>query len=338
MIIKKLGLAVFASVLAASVSSARADDFTWKTLTIRVGTTVGGGFDNYARLLARHIGEFLPGKPNVIVENRPGAGGMIAFNYLYNIAPKDGTEIASSAPGLLLDRLIYQDKSNAKYDAVRFQAIGSMTQDFSVFIVRTKSGLNLDDVMKGKTYNVGTAGPGGNPEIYGRALNSLLKTKLKLVAGYPGMAQVQMAMESAELDGIPGVPWADLYAQKRAWFTDGFATPILQYRIERSPQLKDVPTVLELTSDDSYKEAFTVLMMREEISRPFLAPPDTPKDRVATLRTAFEQSMKSQSMIDEAKRMSVSIDWLPGDKVDEIVRKMTTPSEKTAGYIRDIFN
>jgi tripartite-type tricarboxylate transporter receptor subunit TctC len=318
-------------------SLAKPGDFVWPTLTIDVGTTAGGGFDIYARLLSRYIGKYLPGRPDVIIQNRPGAGGMLAFNYLYNLAPKDGTEIASSAPGLMIDRLIYQDKSNARFDAEKFNAIGSMNADFSVFIARTKSDLNLKTLLGGKAFPVGTAGPGGNPELYGRALNEILKTKLNLISGYPGMAEVLHALEQSELDGIPGVPWNDIRSEKKSWLTSNFVQPIIQYREKRAPDLPNVPAILELVSDPVSKEAITVLMEREKIARPFFAPPGVPPDRLKILRQAFDRAMRNPDLIAEAKKMSLDLDVMSGADADALVKTINHPSAQATAKLRQIF-
>ena len=180
----------FALLLAApSALRAETAPFEWKKLTIFIGTTPSGGYDTYARLLARHIGKHLPGHPIVTPANRPGAGGLNLMNQMYASGAADGTEIASLAPGFVIDRVLYGDKSQARFEPTRFHWLGSMSKDLSVFVAWRAKGFTLADVLSGKPMNVGMPGPGGNPWFYARALNSLGAT-------YYDLGEIQKALDA----------------------------------------------------------------------------------------------------------------------------------------------
>jgi len=334
-----LGLIALAAMLAATVSSATAQTggtYEWSKLTISIGSTPSGGFDSYGRLLSRHIGKYLPGRPHVIVSNKPGAGGLIAYNYIYNLAPKDGTEIATSAPGNIIDRLLTGDKTNARFEPEKLNWLGTMNKDNVVFIVAKAKQITLKDILAGWPVEIGMAGPGGNAGTYGRALNEFLGLKLHLVAGYPGMAEVLLAFERGELDGIPAANWESMTATRREWFTSGKADVILQYGTKRLAEWPNVPIVDEILTRDEDRQAMNVFTKLEVISRPFFTAPDVPAERVEALRRAFEQAMRDPELIEAAKRMNLGANWASGQDVAGVVREITNPSEAAYRKIRSI--
>jgi tripartite-type tricarboxylate transporter receptor subunit TctC len=308
----------------------------WTKLTIVVGSTPSGGFDQYGRLLARHIGRHLPGHPNVIVSNRPGAGGMLAYNHIFNTAPKDGTEIGVSAPGNVIDRLVNGDRSNARYASEKFTWLGVMAKEIAVFIVSGTKDITLRSILDGRLVDLGMVGAGGNSGVYGRALKELLGLQIKLVAGYAGMPQLLLAFENGEVDGVPATNWDTLKSTRQHWFSSGKARIILQYGAKRHPELKDVPVVHEILKSDEDRQVMAVFTTLEQISRPVFAPPGLPPERAQALRAAFEAAMRDPELIAEANKLKLGHDWSSGDEVAGLVSQITHPSEAAAKKIRTL--
>jgi tripartite-type tricarboxylate transporter receptor subunit TctC len=327
------------TLLLAAPSALRAEDapLEWKKLTIFIGTTPGGGYDTYARLLARHIGKHLPGHPIVTPSNRPGAGGLNLMNQMYASGAADGTEIASLAPGFVIDRVLYGDKSQARFEPTRFNWLGSMSRDLSVFVAWRAKGFTLQDVLSGKPMNVGMPGPGGNPWFYARALNSLMGAKLHIISGYPGMAEVLLAIERGELDGVAGTTWDALKATRARWFSASDAQVLLQYADARHPDLPEVPATGELIKDDATRTIMTVLTERDVISRPVFAPPGVPPERVALLRKAFDEALRDPELIAEASQMNLGLGPVAGSEVAAIVATISAPPADVVAKLRQIF-
>jgi tripartite-type tricarboxylate transporter receptor subunit TctC len=323
-----------AGSLTGAAAQGAAEPHEWKKLTVVVGSTPSGGYDQYGRLLARHIGRHLPGRPQVIVSNKPGAGGMIAYNHIYNTAPRDGTEIGISAPGNVIDRLLAGEKSNARYDPEKFTWLGVMTKEVAVFIVSGSKGITLQGILDGKPVELGMVGAGGNSGVYGRALKELLGLQVRLVAGYAGMPQLLLAFENGEVDGVPATNWDTLKATRQHWFHAGTAKVILQYGAKRHDELADVPVVHEILKHDDDRQAMRVFTTLELISRPLFAPPDLPAGRADALRRAFEASMRDPELIEDAKKLKLGTDWSAGGELADMVRQITRPSEAALGKIR----
>ena len=332
---RRLTIAASIALLSAAQAFAQTSEpVEWKKLTVVVGSTPSGGFDQYGRLLARHIGRHLPGNPAVIVSNRPGAGGMLAYNHIYNTALKDGSEIGVSAPGNVIDRLLTGDKSNARYDPEKFTWLGVMAKEIAVFIVSGSKGITLQNILAGKPVDLGMVGAGGNSGVYGRALKELLNLQIRLVSGYAGMPQLLLAFENGEVDGVPATNWDTLKSTRSHWFSSGKASVILQYGASRHSELKDVPVVHEILTHDDDRQAMRVFTTLEMISRPVFAPPGLAPERMAALRKAFEAAMRDPELIAEAKKLGLGVDWSPGDEVAALVAQITHPSEAAARKIR----
>jgi tripartite-type tricarboxylate transporter receptor subunit TctC len=325
--------------LIAGAGSGQANDniADWKRLTIYIGTTTGGGNDAYVRLLARHIGDHLPGRPTVTPVNRPGAGGLSLINQMYASGAQDGSEIATVAPGFVMDRVLYGDKSHALFEPSRINWLGSLNRDISVFVVRNDKGITLSDIVAGKPINVGSPGPGGPPWFYSRALNVLMGAKMNVISGYPGMPEVLLGIANSELDGIAGVTWDTLKNTRAQWFASGYAKLILQYSEKRNAQLPDVPAVGELIQDSDAREAVLALTERDEISRPFFAPPNVPAERVDILRRAIDETTRDPQFQEDARRENLTIDFVTGEKAQALVARMSTPSPSVAHKLQDMF-
>jgi tripartite-type tricarboxylate transporter receptor subunit TctC len=326
-----------AIVFMTSASAARAEEIEWKRLSVFIGTTTGGSNDAYARLLARHIGKHLPGKPTVTPVNRPGAGGLTLINQMFATGATDGSEIATVAAGFVIDRVLYGDKSNARFEPMQFHWLGSLNRDLSIFVMRSGKGLTLDDVLAGKPLNVGSPGPGGPPWFYSRVLNTLLGAKMTVISGYPGMAEVLLGIENSELDGVAGVTSETVTTTRARWITSGLAKVVLQYALKRSAELQDVPAVMEIAKDPETRAVLEFLIGRDTISRPFFVPPNVPAERVALLQKAFDATVADAEFLDDARRINLAIDIVPAAEIKTIVAHLSTPEPAIAGKLRSMF-
>lgn len=312
-------------------------DFIWKQLTIDVPSTPGSGFDVSARLLGRYIGKYLPGNPNVLIVNRPGAGGLTMTNYVYNSAPRDGTEIGTSAASFMIDRLLRGEKSESRFDPMQFNWIGNISQNRNVLLVSKASGLTLHDLLQGKKANMGATGTAANPWIFGRAINELAGTNINILPAYPGEAEVLLAIERGELDGIPAMPLEAIQALRPQWLTSGEMRILLQLVPSPMPEYPNVPNILQIITDVDNRAAMNSIILGAALGRPFFAPPGVPKERVEALRKAFDAAMSSPDLKAESAKSHVAIDPIVGVEVAEIIKRLNSPSEKVLKKLQSIF-
>jgi tripartite-type tricarboxylate transporter receptor subunit TctC len=295
------------------------------TLRLIVGSAPGGGYDTYARLVARHLGAHLPGRPSVIVSNMPAASGVQLANYLFSLAPKDGTVIGTfnkSLPG-------YQAGGHAgiKFKAEEFSWIGCLSQTVDVLVVWHTTGVTSIEEAKRKTIIMGALSRIGTNWTYPTLLNALLGTRFKVVVGYESGTAVNLAMEKGEVEGRGSNPWSSWKATSPDWIRDKKIVPILQIGLRKDPDLDHVPLLTELAQNDEQRGIFD-FVSSESIDRPFAAPPGVSPEIVAELRKAFDAMTKNPAFLEDAQRQRLDLDPLPGTKVAEIVRAIVnTPPE-----------
>lgn len=305
---------------------ARADDFyRGKQVTIVVGFSSAGTYDATARLFARHLGKYLPGKPTIIVRNMPGAGSMVAANSLYSSAPKDGTTLGVIGGGAVLEPLLGNPQAN--YDARRFNWIGGRTRDnFLCVVWHSVAVKTLQDVTQ-REVAVGTTGPGSRTLTYPRALNELFGTKFKTVSGYPGGNEITLAMERGEVEGYCGWSLGSIKARAPDWLRDGKIRPLVQLTLGKA-DLPDVPLATDLARNERERQAIAFFAADSVLAWPLMAPPGLPAERVAELRTAFDAMMKDPDLLAEATKQGLDIDPVGGAEIDALVQRVyATPPD-----------
>ncbi|MDE2477033.1 MAG: hypothetical protein KGO48_18395 [Alphaproteobacteria bacterium] len=314
---------LIAPVLVVAVSPAHAaDDFyRGKTVQVIVGFSPGGGYDLYARALARHIGKHLPGNPSVNVQNMPGAGSLKAANYLYNVAPKDGTVFGTFDRGLPMERLLGRVEGE-NFDATRFTWIGSVTDEPSVCGFSSRSGIRSWQDMKSRPFSVGGAGATADDQIYPTVLKNLFHLPVRIVTGFPGRAEMVLSIERGEIDGLCGWSWSSLESRDRALYDSGKIIVTLQLGVEKSPGLPNVPVLGNMTSDPKQKAALKLIFSRLILARPFAAPPGLSPERVRALRDAFDATMRDPEFLAEMKRLSLEVRPQAGAKVEQMVKEL----------------
>lgn len=290
-----------------------------KTINIFVGSDVGGGYDLTARTVARHLGRHIPGQPAIVVQNRPGAGSIIASNYVYEIAPKDGTVIGAVQRPIPF-QVLFGD-TGVRFDVRKMQWIGSTTNELGVVVAwHTAPHQTFDDVFTTEMI-VGGTGPTTDPELLPRAMNSVLGTKFKIVGGYKGQAQMVLAMQREEIQGSGNWSFSDIEKGYSNWITEKKVRILLQLGLTKSPHpaLRDVPLILDVGRNNEQRAVFQVLMGMKAMGRPYFIAPGVPKDRADALRTAFMKTMRDPAFLAEASKMLGQIDPLSGPEMQKII-------------------
>jgi tripartite-type tricarboxylate transporter receptor subunit TctC len=311
-------VALIAAFLAFSAAAQTPGAFAGKTVTMYIGFGPGGGYDLWARVIARHIGAHLPGHPTVTPENFQGAGSYRAANFIYNVAPKDGTAMAAIARDAVLGPLT--GAPGAQFDATKFSWLGTPAIETNICIAyHTAEVKTFDDLTK-KQLVVGDNGPGTGTHSYPLALNAILGTKFKIVGGYPSSADVFLAMERGEVQGI--CESLDSVKNRRPdWIPNGTISVLFQGGIKPNAELKDVPFVLDLAQKPEDKQAIEFLYVGQGIGRPFVAPPGLPPDRLKMLQDAFSATLKDPDFLSETEHYHLALDPEDGAQLEALVKK-----------------
>jgi tripartite-type tricarboxylate transporter receptor subunit TctC len=322
------GLFVGVAALTACGSAGAQDFYKGKDITLYVGSGAGGAYDTYARLIARHYSRHIPGNPNVIVVDMPGASGRKMIGYLYNVAPKDGTAIGTALSTLTFDPLIGED---TQFDAQKLSWIGSATRETTTCIVWHASPIRTIDDVRKQVMTVGSSGPSSTDSIYPNVLNNLFGMKFKVIAGYTSAPLMSMAIEHGELDGRCGLTMSSLHSVNRSWTDEHKVRIILQIAIEKDPQIADVPFIFDLASTAEQRQILTLWAAPNKMGRPFYGPPGVPAERLNILRRAFDAMEKDPAFRADAERSGLGADGITGEEVDALVRQVyATPKDVVA--------
>lgn len=296
-----------------------AEFYKGKTFTILVGQEPGTGFDIYSRALARHFSRHVPGNPSVIVQNMTGASGVVAFNWLYNVAPKDGTVMGTSSQNVAVEGLF--GNTSAKYEATRFNWIGNMEESAAVCGVTPEANVTKFDDLLTRELVVGATGPTGPIGQSARALNGIAGTKLKITSGYKGTASIKLAMASGEVQGICGLPWSTI---KSFWKDELDAKrflPIIQLSARRLSELGSIAHIDDYAKNDEAKQVVDLIFGQLALGRIYAAPPGIPAERVTALRAAFMSTMADKEFLADAEKTRIDIIPTTGDQVDALVKR-----------------
>src|SRR4051812_3108465 len=317
--------------LAASPVAAQsvADFYRGKTITMAVGTSPGGDYDLRMRMVARHISRHIPGNPTIVPTNMPGAGQMLVANWLANVAPKDGTAIVALSQNMAVNQAT--SAAGVKYDVRQFHFIGNTTDTPNVINSWHTTGIKtIQDVMQ-RELVVGATGIASGSYLYPYALNQLVGTKFKIVTGYPGGNDINLAMERSEVGGRGSNSWASWKSTRPQWLAEKKINILVQVGIKRNPELPDVPTMQDLGKNDLDKRVLTFISVDSAISRPLVTSPGVPPDRVEALRRAFDATMKDPAFLAEAENSKTDINPMTGEEAQKIAEAtINTPAEVLA--------
>lgn len=330
-------LVVLGGALLRSPATAQSveDFYKGKTIRLVIGYGPGTGYDIYMRLLARHLGAHIPGNPVIVPEYMPGAASLTMTNYLYNVAPRDGSVIGLPERNLLVEPLF--GNSLAKFDVLKFSWLGSMSRTTALCFTWYTSGIRTLEDAEARKVLLGSTGPSSPTTIFPRLLNKLFGTQFEPLVGYPDSGAIGIAMANGEVQGYCGFTLAAIKSARPDWLTEKKINILEQLTLTPSAELGDTPLIMDLAKDDATRQALTVAFADQEIGFAVAAPPEVPADRVKALRTALEQTLKDAEFLSEAKQMSIDIvDPIDGDAIMAIVRQIYTTPPGVVEMVRAI--
>lgn len=326
-----LGLAcIVASAGTAPPAAADAvsDFYKGKTVTVFIGYAAGGGYDSYARMLARHMGRHVPGSPNMVPRNMTGAGSIVLANALYNSLPQDGTGIGAIGRGIAMEPLF--GRKGPQFDATKFNWIGSMNNEVSTCVTwHTTGAASIRDAMERQIILGGTA-QGSDGVDFPIILNNMIGTKYKLITGYPGGSTQLLAMERGEIDGRCGWSWSSIKTTRGQWLKDKKINITLQIALKGDPMLTQmgIPLVMDLAKSDRDRKILRLIFARQTMGRPFVAGPKVPADRISALRAAFDTTLKDPRFRVDTDRAKMEIEPVSGQEVEALIKEVyATPKD-----------
>jgi len=327
-------LPLLAAGLVVANPPARAEDFyKGKTVNITVGFSPGGGYDVNARAVARHLSKHIPGNPNVVVQNMPGAGSVTSVRYLDATAPKDGTVMTVFNPGLITQSVVEPEKVNLDFRKVAW--IGVVTSDFRVCYGFGPNGVkSWDDMMKRKEFILGSTAKGSGNYINGATLRKVFNAPVRQILGFPGSAEQRIAIERGELDGDCG-SYSSIPVE---WVRDGKAHPFVRFTEKRAPEIPESAIFINnFAKTEEQKEILNVLNAADEVGRPFIMSKQVPADRVAIMRKAFSDTMKDPAFLAEMEKQQLPVIPIIGDQAEAIVSKMMDVSPQIVAKAKEIY-
>ena len=306
-------------------SAASAQVYKGKQIRMVIASGAGGGYDAYARTLTRFLEKHIPGNPTIVNQNMPGASGMQAMNWAYAAAPKDGTVILATYNALLAEQL-YGNPA-VQYDTLKFEMVGSFSKQQNICVTWHTSPIKTIQQAKEREVIVSSTGATGNSATMPKILNAVLGTKFKVVLGY-GTTEARLAVERGEAEGICGLSWPTLKASNPDWVKNDRINILVQTGAKPQSDLPKVPVLLDLVTNPDDKAIIKLLSFPEEMGRPFVMPPGTPKDMVAAVRQGFDAALKDPQLAEEAERQLLEIDPVTGPEMERIIREAyATPKE-----------
>ena len=332
------GLAVAAAAVIISLAPASAADFyAGKTIDFLIGGDVGGGYDIYARLVARHLQRFIPGNPTIVPKNQPGAGSGRAASLLYGVAPKDGSTIGAVFPGVIMAPLL-DDRAQALFDPTKLQYLGSADNATRVCISHERSRIkSFDDTLRQRSI-MGASAAGGSTRDYINMLKKAAGAMFDLVAGYKGTADIFLAMERGEVDGMCGLDWASLKSQRPDWVRNKTASILAQINLEPEAELTrlGVPQIWKFIRSEDDKKAVELIISQQVFGRPYIAPPGVPAEPIRILRTGFAATMRDKEFLADAERTRIDVLPSAGERVQQLVEQLYATPKSTVERAKDL--
>jgi len=328
----RVGAVAFLAALALCASAAaRADTvtpfYTGKTLQLVIGYAPGGGYDLYARTLARHIGRHIPGNPTIVVQNMPGAGSLKAANFLYTIAPRDGTTFGGFSRGAYLDPLLGRG-TGAQYEAAKFGWLGSISSEVGVCAFRSGADIRSWADMRAKPFIIGSTGAGADADVFPTVLRKMFKLPMKIVAGYGSAAEIVVAIKRSEVDGRCGWSWSSLVSWHRDMFEGRQVDVVLQLAARKLDALPDVPLITDVAEQPDHKAVLRLIISRQTMARPYVVPPGVPAERLHALQRAFSATMADPAFLADARRQELEVQPVSGGEATALLNDAyATPPE-----------
>jgi len=314
---------------AAQAQDAVAAFYKGKQISLIVGSSAGGGYDTYARLLGRHLGKHIPGNPIIVPSNMPGAASNAAAAHIYAVAPKDGTVIGAVQTAAVLDPL-FGDKARMKHDASKFIYLGSATIDYYICVVRADAPVKTFQDALTREVIIGASQPGTSTRDFPALLNNAVGTKFRIVSGYPGTREITLAIEKGEVQGLCGFSWSSLSVQHPDWLQNGFIRVLVQEHDKGHPDVNrmGVPLAVDFAKSPQDRQIMELIYSSEIFGRPYILPPGVPADRVAALRKAFMDALHDPELRTEGEKLGLDLDPISGEELQKIAEKIyATPPD-----------
>ncbi|HEU0071418.1 MAG TPA: tripartite tricarboxylate transporter substrate-binding protein [Alphaproteobacteria bacterium] len=333
----RIKLAMVAALVAAGAASsaeAQSNFYAGKQVNVIVGYTTGGGYDVVARLLARYMPDYIPGKPSFVVQNMPGAGSIKAMNFIYAAAPKDGLTFGTIGRGIPVDPLL--GNKEAQFDAAKMNWIGSTSAETSVCAAWHTAKIKSWDDMQKTEFTAAGEGPASDADIFSAALKNSFGAKIRLVTGYPGGAEMALAIEREEVEGRCGWSWSSIKSTRPTWVPEKKLIPFLTLSLRKNPELPDVPVVTEFAKTDEQMQLLKLFLSRQEMGRPYVAPPGVPSDRIAILTKAFDETMKDEKFVAEMVKNKLEVSPMSGKEVAAMLNEIYAMPKDVTDKAREI--
>jgi tripartite-type tricarboxylate transporter receptor subunit TctC len=327
------GTALLAALAAPADAQDVASFFHGKQITLVIGFGPGGGYDLYTRMLGRFIGAHIPGNPTIVPQNMPGAGSRSAANWLYKVAPQDGTVIACLGQATPTDQALGQP--GVQFDAGKFNWIGNLSLVNNFLFVSAASGVSTFAQAKSKQLSIGATGASSPSVLYPQVSNNLLGGKFKIIAGYPGGGDINIAVERREVDGRGSDSWASMKTTHPDWLRDHTINILFQVGPRREPDLPDVPLWTDLAENDDQRQVLTLLSGDVSVGRPILTAPNVPAERVKALRQAFADTLHDPQFIEAAKQANMEMNPMQGEELQQVVEKIVTAPPRILALVKD---
>jgi tripartite-type tricarboxylate transporter receptor subunit TctC len=306
---------------AARAADPVADFYSGKNVQLVIGYAPGGGYDVYARALARYMGRHIPGHPSIVVQNMPGAGSIKAANYLYNIASKDGTAFGGFSRGAFLDPLLGR-ADGVQYVAAKYGWLGSISNEVGVCAFRADSGVATWQDMQKKSYVIGSTGAGADSDVFPTVLRKMFGLPMKVVTGYHSAADVVLAITRKEVDGRCGWSWSSMMTWNKNLYQTKAVNVALQLASQKLAELPDTPSIVEVARDADQQAALKLILSRQTMARPYVAPPGIPPERLAALRAAFDATMTDPDFLADAQRQDLEVRPVSGREADALITEI----------------
>jgi len=312
-----------------------ADFYRGRNVILVIGFSAGGGYDLYARLLARHLGKHIPGQPSIVPQNREGAGSERATLYLYNAAPKDGSVIGTFSRSMAVAPLLV----GAPFDATRLSWLGSISSDVSVCMMWHTSPIKTFNDMLVQPFTVGGLSKDADPDIFAMVLRNMFGAKLKLVSGYPGTNDGTLAMERGEVNGMCGISWSTAKARHADWMKGGKVNLPVQFGLRKEADIADVPAVTDLAKGEEQARMLRLILAGQAMARPYAAPPGIPDDRRQALIGAFNATMKDPEFLADAEKLKADVSPVSAGEIERLLADVyATPKDIVAKAARAMAN
>jgi len=332
-------LAGLIALAAPATSAAAGDYYAGKSIDLLIGAPPGGGYDIYARALARHYGRHIPGQPIIVSKNMPGAASARAAGFISTLAPKDGTAIAALMPGGVVGPLL-DEKAETLFDPTKVLYLGTANNGTRICVSRKDSKIKtFDDALTQKA-SFGGVSTSDSTRGYGYMHKKTSGAKYDVVSGYSGTAEIALAMERGELDGVCGWDWASFKSQRPDWIRDNKANLLLQVGLEPNAELTrmGVPSVFKYVTNEDDRKVVELIISQQVFQRSYIAPPGLPAELLETLRSAFDATMRDQEFLHDAETIRIDISPLPGAKVQELVQKIYAAPKDIVARARQALN